>query len=166
MLETAFGLTLLFLIIYATTDLHFKESIVTTLIFASLLLYFTFGFWGYNHQSSPEYQVACEDIYSLSVTTEVNGHFILGSGSVNSTMYYVFYTKDDNDLYKMSKAAVGNTLIKLDSSQTPKLTKVVQRITKIPDTIFGGTQESYEVDTYKRILIVPNNTIRQEYKVN
>jgi hypothetical protein len=158
--------TVTFIAIWTLTDNKIISSIVWSLIMTSLLLWITFGIWGYDRNISKDYQVACEDIYSLSVTTEVNGSFVLGCGSIDSRMYYTFYIKDNSDLYNMSKVEVSRTSIKLDSSQTPKMIKVVYRYTATPCTIFGGDPSSKEIDTGKRILVVPSNTIRQEYKVN
>lgn len=158
--------TVVFIVIYLGCVVTIKECTVSTIVVTSIILYLTFGFWGYNHAISDEYQVPVDDIYSLSITTEVSGNFVLGCGSIDSTAYYTFYTKNNDGLYKMSKVNVGNTLIKLDSSQNPKLVKVVHKYTATPCTIFGGNETTEERDTGKRILVVPANTIRQEYKVN
>ena len=155
-----------FILVWMLTNNKVIGSIIWSIIMTSFLLWFTFGLWGYDRDISEEYQVPCDDIYSLNISTEVHGSFVLGFGSVGSETYYTFYTKDSNDLYKMSKVGVNRTLIKLDSSQSPKMVKVVQLISSTPCTIFGGNKSSHEYDTGKRILVVPSNTIRQEYKVN
>jgi hypothetical protein len=158
--------TIVFIVIYIGCTVTIKECTVATIVISSLMMYLSFGFWGYDHVISDDYQVPTDDIYSLSITTEVSGNFVLGCGSIDSTAYYTFYTKNSDGLYRMSKTSVGNTLIKLDSTQSPKLVKVVYRYTATPCTVFGGNETVEERDTGKRILVVPANTIRQEYKVN
>lgn len=158
---------IVFILCYlASNSESILARIMSSLLMSSLAMVLSFGIWGYDSKMSEDYQVPVDDIYSLSITTEVSGTFVLGCGSIDSNAYYTFYTKDSNNLYKMSKVGVDGTLIKLDSSQTPKLVKVVRMITEKPCTIFGGNESSREHDTGKRILVVPNNTIRQEYKVN
>ena len=60
-------------------------------------------------------------IYSLSLHDNVEGHFCLGSGSINTENYYYFYIDSKYDTYQLTKLKnKGNVYIK-ESDTTPKV---------------------------------------------
>lgn len=136
------------------------------IIAITLLACFTFNMWGYDYKESEKYYEDVYEIYSLNLQTQVSGNFVLGCGSVESEDYYTFYIKNNDNDYKLSKVKTNRTAIRMDSTVQPKLVKQVYKITKTPCTMFGGEKTEEINDTYRYLLIVPNNTIRQEYKVN
>lgn len=68
-------------------------------------------------------EVIYDSIYSLNLQNEVNGHFILGCGNVDTDSYYYFYIKSVYDTYKLEKLHSNNVLIK-ESNETPKILQV------------------------------------------
>jgi hypothetical protein len=141
------------------------EAIVYSII-AIICAWFVFPLWGYECQVSDKYYVDQYYIYSLSLREHAEGTFVLGCGSVDSNSYYTFYTKDSNENYKLSRVPTAEALIHMDSSQQPKVMQKAYKRTRIPCTIFGGTQEEAIVNTEEYLLVVPDDTIKQEFKVN
>ncbi len=89
------------------------------------------------------------DIVSLEKSNGISGGFVFGIGMVGTKIYYVVYEKKAEDRYK---------LLKIDA----EITEIVETDSKPP---------SYEVTTKpsgvieKRVLTIPKNTIRKEFKL-
>ncbi len=58
-------------------------------------------------------EVVYNEIYSVTRENEVEGHFTLGCGSINTDTYYYFYIQTEPNVYRLTKLKVdGNTYIK------------------------------------------------------
>lgn len=92
------------------------------------------------------YENYISEIISLERDSGIQGSFCLGSGHVDSSMYYYFYTPTERG-YKLKKQNHENTYLIEDDSISPCLKE-------IKDT---NTWNEYYV------LIVPTNTVIKEY---
>ena len=57
-------------------------------------------------------------IYSLDFGGEVSGSFVLGTGSIDTDLYYYFYLQDQDGAYHLRKTLVDNSRIFMDDSIT------------------------------------------------
>ena len=87
------------------------------------------------------------NIVSLERSSEVEGHFFIGSGHVNGTQYYYYYRETDKG-YKLEKARTDYTYLIETDTITPSLYLC---------------KDSGEIDSYYKIYC-PVGTIIKEYK--
>ncbi|MFA5323207.1 MAG: hypothetical protein WC373_11095 [Smithella sp.] len=92
---------------------------VLSIVITTILLYGT----GDNPQYSQRYT---EDtpIYSLRTNELVDGSFVLGSGSINSETYYIYYTQEADGAYSINQLKASECKIYLDRDTCGVLTKV------------------------------------------
>ena len=105
------------------------------------------------------YKKTC-NIYSLKSSSEINGKFILGSGTIEQEEYYYYYYMTSNG-YSRGKREVRFSYIVEDSSTKPHVEQLYEKYSsksglfKFPDS---------EKTKYK--IIVPKGTIVSTFKLN
>jgi len=80
-----------------------------------------------NNKHYPEWyeseivEVQYDHIYSLDLNSEVNGHFLLGNGSVSTDNYYYFYIKNSKDLFSLTKVKINSNVYLKESDTSPRV---------------------------------------------
>ena len=94
------------------------------------------------------YENKIYDILSLSINSEVDGNFILGSGHIEEKQYYYFYYKTEYGAV-LEKENIEYTYIIETNDIEPSLWHV-----------------KYKGLNWKTIIYVPENTITVSYDIN
>lgn len=114
-------------------------------------------------------KVQYQNIVSLNNNSEVQGSFILGSGTISETEYYFYFVKqDDGGLYR-DKVKTRNVVIYETDKVTPRCewTKVINK--PVPSWILKReifdvlSSDCYKLKDFK--FYVPTNTIIKEFKL-
>jgi predicted membrane channel-forming protein YqfA (hemolysin III family) len=149
------------LTIYATKDdifgfdefLAFIVILISGLVFvASCVFYSMF---------QPTQTITTENkIYTLETAVNSEGSFCLGSGSIDGTSYYYYYTKDENGLYELKKVKTDDCKLRLTDNETPKI--IERREVPEPNVNwFFCTGKPWNLcSDYEYELVVPTNTIQ------
>ena len=93
-------------------------------------------------------------IYSLYNNSEIEGNFVLGTGSINQEEYYYYFTEQDGAYYKEK---ISSNIGIIETDETPKLETTIIR----PDIWYGEMIETI----INQKLYVPRGTIIKEFKV-
>lgn len=103
-----------------------------------------------------------EKIFSLTLTKQAEGSFILGSGSFDDEPYYYFYKEAKNGLQGkiLSKVSAEETSIQETDSMSPVYRKFGTRIKDCSDC-YCRTSTSY-----KGTLFVPLDTVKLKFNAN
>ena len=102
-------------------------------------------------------------LYALGSGSGVHGTFLLGTGSIDDTQYYIGYTNIRNNEYKQIKFDASKSKLILDDSETPRAVPVLRKMkekTFLPDVIVDSPIQ-YGFDIY-----IPTDGIKQVYAVN
>ena len=108
---------------------------------------------------------ASKEIYSVGNGSEINGHFVLGSGVINEKMYYYYYEDGEMGI-KISKIESSKVeIIEYDNdSYVPQLITYKEK-NKKNDIFFGfGTDRPFAKSKY--ILFVPQGTIKIQWNIS
>lgn len=119
--------------------------LVSCLINATLITGGTHFLRRYKRQS---YNNFVTEIVSLKMNSEIQGNFVLGSGTLKDVNYYYFY-KETSQGYRLDKVRSEDTVIDEDDSITPSLYHI---------------KESGSYSPYFK-LYVPVGTIVKEFKL-
>lgn len=102
-------------------------------------------------------------IASLSINSETNGSFMLGSGYINEIEYYIFYKIHGNDRYSREKIRVRGTMIVESNETEPQLRYDYETIEG--NIWIGQTMVRDLREVKNRELIVPKGTIIKEFNI-
>ena len=67
------------------------------------------------------------EIVSIEKDNTTTGVFILGSGSIESTTYYFYYVRVNENTYKLDKVDASRTYVIEDDMKTPSVYEVKER---------------------------------------
>ena len=98
--------------------------------------------------------VKSKKIYSLYNDNELNGYFVLGSGSIEQKEYYYYFTKDDGAYYKEK---ISSNVGIIETEKTPRIETIIMR----PNIWYGEAVETI----IRQKIYVPKGTIIKEFKV-
>jgi len=105
------------------------------------------------------YEYYCK-IQSLKNSNDIQGSFVLGTGSVEQVEYYYYYFKDINGYFRRGKKQVENTVIE-ERGGTPHIErKYIKRVS------ITGIVKSYKdqpSEEYK--IVVPKGTVINKFEV-
>lgn len=102
-------------------------------------------------------------VYSIKDTTNINGQFVLGSGTVNEEQYFYFVSEKEG-FKSVDKVSTDSSRIKEGGFKTPYMKKYKYVYdNKFIRFMFGETaiNRGNAYDFY-----LPKNTVTQEYKVD
>ena len=99
-------------------------------------------------------------ICALSDNTNTKGLFILGSGSVDSEMYYYYLTKNENNGKKMEKIKYSQAVLFDDKTKQPRIVEVQKRSSN-PLVRFFFITESKEYEIH-----IPPKSIKYDFNVD
>ena len=125
-----------------------KYSILLLVIATVVSTGLGFGITNLNGYYNYSYSRYMYNIVSIERDSSVSGSFFLGSGHIDSKMYYFFYHETDKG-YKLDKLEHDETYIIETDSETPHLDEI---------------KEEQSWDSYY-VLTVPTNTIVKEFHV-
>jgi len=100
-------------------------------------------------------------IFSLSIGKELSGGFILGCGSIGTEIYYYFYVKKQGGL-QLSKVSADEVILRETNIGEPCIQYIEYKEEK-EWTIDNKGEFDEEINS---ILIVPMNTVKQEFTAN
>lgn len=100
-------------------------------------------------------------IKSLKNNIEIDGGFVLGSGSIENIEYYYFFYKSELG-YKRGKLQVSKCSIVETSEKNPEIVRRVQCYEQNGFIKWSCTEIDF--DTY--IIYVPENTVIEKFKVH
>lgn len=105
------------------------------------------------------------EIYSIKNEIGITGHFVLGTGSVNSEMYYFYYTKGDYG-YKIDKIKANDIEIveREDSEQIGYIVKYKEVLKN--DNYWVSFGKEVFFGKTKMVIYVPKGTIKIDYNVS
>jgi len=128
-------------------------------IFASLII--VCGVIGIYSLFVDHNEVEKHYVYPVSINREkdVEGEFILGSGSVESVNYYYFYYETIYG-YKLSKIESNNTYIVETNKRKPQIVEVVKSYNQNSFLKLSDSKEPLRV-----IIYVPKNTIIKNFSL-
>ena len=163
-------------ILYKVTfDEDFASSICVLLFFVLLttpMINQTIGV-----QEPFEYQ---EELYTITglelkneSSTQLNGHFILGTGYINGSnkdkLQYVFFANTEYGK-QLKTTDTNNIYLRETDDEEPKIINIKQkriRKTNFIDLLWGNKNEEEIVrdDLVGQIVVVPTNTIKIDYNI-
>jgi len=105
-------------------------------------------------------------IYSAALNTSISGSFVLGSGSFNSEIDYVFYTKSSDGTLSLNTCDSNTTKIELSDNTSPKIIYYDKLFdTKgLCKTMLWPLNYTYTTESQK--IIVPSSAITEQYNLN
>lgn len=99
-------------------------------------------------------------LYNLQDNSQVNGNFILGTGRIQETQYFVFYVKDK---YGFKFTKLESSICRIQETEgKPHLVRV-KRILEKPNRLLKGIDLKQDVEW---IFKVPKNTVVREFKLD
>lgn len=114
-----------------------------------------------NHESEAVVKEEC-NIYSLNTFNSIQGHFILGAGSINNYVSYYYYIEEDG-MYALRSVDAKKVKICQTNDVFPKIV-VYGYVLKEPNVFFGLGKYSGKADSI--IIYIPENSIVQQYNPN
>lgn len=155
-------LVAILLIIYQAHDYYFNW--VDTIMFSILGLLFG-GLLGVCIALAFPMQIGYKQysypIASIKDNSSVSGQFFLGSGQVQGTMVYVFYT-EENGVYRMNQAPYANVEI-IFTEKEPKVYVTEPFRTDAWQNLFA-LDLTINPKTY--VISVPNGSIKSVYNLD
>ncbi|EJT5937164.1 hypothetical protein N2W52_001932 [Clostridium perfringens] len=104
-----------------------------------------------------------ENLVSMKFDNSINGEFYLGTGSINTDDYVVFYTKEKNEIVR-NKLKADNLKILTDSDK-PKVKIIVNdRITQNHYCL--RSLNPHHENVYELEFHVPENSIMENINLN
>lgn len=100
------------------------------------------------------------DLVTLDTNEDINGSFFLGCGYIGEDMYYHFYYKTQ-DGTQYDKIRATRCYI-VETNEKPSY-KIYGEFFKKTESIFYSDDIRFET---KKVLYIPKNTIKNNYKVN
>ena len=132
-------------------------NIIGNMFFSIFLMFCTLSL-DVKEQSS-NFEHYC-NIQSLKNSNDIQGSFVLGTGSVDQVEYYYYYYKDINGYFRRGKKQVENTVIE-EREGTPHIErKYIKRVS------ITGIVKSYRdkpSEEYK--IVVPKGTVINKFEV-
>jgi hypothetical protein len=127
-------------------------AFIAMLFSGFLSLFFTSSWYSYDFDSK-------DKLVSLTAAVGTNGSFFLGSGVVDSDLYYYYYIKQGNQIVPEKIQATDNNVSIIESNDAPK---VMHYIT--------GFKHSY-LDAFifpvycmdKTVIYIPKGSIKINY---
>lgn len=107
--------------------------------------------------------ISCVECYGVNDVVGVEGHFALGSGSVESEMYLFYYVKGEFGGYKIAKTEADNVeIIEREDSEPIAYLKTYEQ--KVEYNLFFGIGDLGADD--KKMLFVPKGTIKVNFNID
>jgi len=128
---------------------------------------FIIGLVTYNNAEWWEHQTNTRDIISVERGSEISGHFVLGTGIINSYPVYYYYTGGDGN-YQLTWSQAGQTSIEERDNESPK----VRNYEKFTDNyllrfltsdIPFVLKDRWGTQWYRSVLVIPSNSIKREF---
>lgn len=139
-------------------------SLFIPMVFVSAIASLIFFGIFYNYKMSNVELVEVEDeiyeIIALDFESATGGSFFIGSGTIDSKMYYHFFIKESEGI-KYTKASADEVFI-VESIGTPRYV-IFSNFMKNSDDILYTPKR---ISISKKILYVPRGTIKTNYKIN
>lgn len=128
-------------------------------VFIVVMIFF-FGFIVWAMIQPEEECFVDEKIFSITLTKQMEGSFILGSGSFEDKPYYYFYKEAQDGLQGkiLSKVPAEETSIQETDSISPVYRKFGTRVKDCSNCRCGTS--------YKGTLFVPSDTVKLKFNVN
>jgi hypothetical protein len=116
-------------------------------------------------QSSYTETVRGCDLQRLQLSSETNGRFFLGSGSIHGEAAYLYFCKGEPGVFEASSVEVSNARIVERSDETPHVIMYRNNYRSNSHlwTIFNTPGR---LDRYKIDLVIPPGTVMQNYSVD
>lgn len=170
------GLGLFIWILISELLKSYKLSTLLILVLINLLLIGSISFFSNTELEKTVEKTEDYPLVSLSLTTETQGDFFLGTGTVQGKAYYYFYLKNGNK-YRLNKIPAEDT--DLEESNNPIYEKkysmpMVKNIPGKFNKLLGlndAESDWHDVsDIYrenpKHILYIPKGSIKQNFSVD
>lgn len=112
----------------------------------------------------PEYELVETsriNIEGLKDNSNINGSFVLGSGTINEEQYYYFMKKTSFGL-QMDKIEALRVPLKESNNESPALVTLKERLNNKWNNLFWVGRTGNEI-TY---LVVPEKTVTKEFTVD
>ena len=105
-----------------------------------------------------------QTIYSVTNHTGIEGHFVLGTGSINTEMYYFYFEEGELGLRIGKLKASETEIIESDSEYTIPEIVTYKLVPKKNDWFFGlGNERLFP--KYKKVLSLPKGSIKVKYEI-
>ncbi len=89
-----------------------KELLILFILISAIMALLFWGIYGLSVGKSYE-----QNIYSLEDNLSTSGSFVLGAGSIDTDMYYFYYTKNDMNGFKLNKINSDFVIIYQDTNK-------------------------------------------------
>ena len=110
-------------------------------------------------------KVETKYIYSIVNERDVEGHFVLGCGSVNTEAYY-YYFEDGEMGLKMSKIKAESVeIFETDSESTMPAIERYKIVNSKPDW-FLGLGEDVPFAKEKLLIVLPKGSVKQRIEIS
>jgi hypothetical protein len=110
-----------------------------------------------------------ESIYNLdNPASMVSGHFVLGSGYVNTNLCYLYYIQNERGNYELKWVDASITEISMDEENNPYVVKTMGRSCDSDDPLrkaAGGGITCHPSFPTHAVFHVPKGTITQTYSL-
>lgn len=176
-----FGVTLAFILMTNNSDNEktFIIRAITLIVGAGIIITSCFVSEEITERKEEYKLVESQNIVALQDSSNISGRFLLGSGTVNGSMYYCYYI-DTNDGYKYQQINTSNYDVDVsikycNGNETPHIEKydkyTVVTSNKEWGWVFNPTlispQEKEAVLSPTKVYIyLPEGTIDENYKVD
>lgn len=106
--------------------------------------------------------ISCVECYGVNDVVGVDGHFALGSGSVESEIYIFYYVKGEFGGYKISKTEANDVeVIEREDDEPIAYLKTYEQKSKF--NLFFSIGSIVE---HKQIIFVPKGTIKVNFNID
>lgn len=126
-----------------------------------VLIYKGCGYIKKNGYHTAKLKARTSEIYSLKTSSEINGSFVLGIGSIGGEDYYVFYRKTSTGGLIREKIKTSDCIL-YEGYPKPKIIEVVDATYLLVDG--DTTQTTYKRDDYSgqyHSIYIPKGTITE-----
>lgn len=153
---------ILFIVLgYGCTEIKILTSILLTLM--SIIIIVALSMIGLEHEK--DNKIGRTDIYSISVNSQLEGSFFLGSGTINEELYYYFVKKGKHG-HQIDKIKVDEDLYVLEGEKKPHIEFTKYKCVKQSwfSKLFFKPSVFYKGG--EKIIHVPRGTIIRNYIIN